>query len=113
MATASRDIVERDGDLAAQSRRNVHEGVERETGDAAAAQVVDAGLGYVAALGGFGLGPAALLHDGRDLLHERGAQAEVGCFHRRVGQRASHPPQNPEIPGPPRRGDVTIARGGR
>src|SRR5258708_39452304 len=36
-------------------------------------------VGYVAALGGFRLSPPTLLDDGRDLLHERGAEAEVDC----------------------------------
>ena len=70
-------VAERHSDLATESGGDIHEGVEREAGDAAAEQVADAWLGDVATLGAFSLSPPALLYEVCDLLYECGAQAHL------------------------------------
>jgi hypothetical protein len=48
------------------------------------------GLGDYAPLRSLGLGPAILLHNGRNLLHEFGTCAQIRRLLRRIGERIPH-----------------------
>lgn len=67
-------------DLLAEAGGHVDERVDGEFVDAAAEEIVDAGLGDAAVFCGGGLRPAILLDDRFDLPHQNGASFEVRGF---------------------------------
>ena len=67
-------------DLLAEASGHVDQGVDGEFVDAAAEQVVNAGLGDAAVFGGGGLSPTVFLHDGFYLTHQNRASFEVSGF---------------------------------